>query len=44
MKTLVIAIVLALLAPSIASACPNRKPVRCSSYTNINGTTHSRCR
>lgn len=34
-----------ILLPSVAEACSgHRKPVRCSSYTNINGTTKSTCR
>jgi hypothetical protein len=44
MRTVIAFTLLALLVPSIASACPDRKPVRCSSYTSINGTTHSTCR
>ncbi|WP_456633988.1 hypothetical protein [Bradyrhizobium sp. USDA 10063] len=37
---------LAVLAPATADACSDhrRKPVHCTSYTNINGTTKSTCR
>ena len=40
------ALVLAMLAPTVADACAgHRKPVKCTSYTNIiNGTTKSTCR
>jgi len=42
---LAFALALAILTPTIASACSgHRKPVKCSSYTNINGTTKSTCR
>lgn len=46
MKAFAIALTLALLAPTIANACSDhkRKPVRCTSYTNINGVTRSTCR
>ena len=47
MKTLTtIAVIAFLLMPSIAEACSDhkRKPVKCSGYTNINGTTKSTCR
>ena len=45
LNTLAFALVLAVLAPTIADACSgHRKPVKCTSYTNINGTTRSTCR
>jgi hypothetical protein len=41
----IIAFALLVLTPSLAEACSgHRKPVKCSSYTNINGTTRSTCR
>ena len=41
-----IVLVVAFLTPTVAEACAGhkRKPVKCSSYTNINGTTKSTCR
>jgi hypothetical protein len=46
MKTFAIALALIILMPSFSWACSDhkRKPVRCSSYTNINGVTRSVCR
>jgi len=45
MKIFTIVLALSIVLPSIAEACSgHRKPVRCSSYTNINGTTKSTCR
>jgi hypothetical protein len=45
MKIVALAVVLAVLSPVVAEACSgHRKPVKCSSYTNINGTTKSTCR
>ena len=43
---LAFALVLAVLAPTIADACAGhkRKPTTCSSYTNITGTTRTTCR
>jgi hypothetical protein len=42
---LAIAFAIFVLTPSLAEACSgHRKPVKCSSYTNINGTTRSTCR
>ncbi len=36
---------LAVLVPTLADACAgHRKPVKCTRYTNINGTTRSTCR
>ena len=45
-NVLAFALVLAVLAPSIASACSDhkRKPTACTSYTNITGTTRTTCR
>ena len=45
MKSLAIALIVFILTPTLAEACSgHRKPTRCSSYTNINGTTKSTCR
>ena len=47
MKTLTaVALICFLMMPSIAEACSDhkRKPVKFTSYTNINGTTKSTCR
>jgi hypothetical protein len=47
MKTLsAIALICFLMMPSIAEACSDhkRKPVKCTSYTNINDATKSTCR
>ena len=39
-NTIAFALVFAVLAPTFADACAgHRKPVKCTSYTNINGTT-----
>ena len=44
LNVIAFALALAILIPTIADACSgHRKPVRCSSYTNINGTTKSVC-
>jgi hypothetical protein len=41
-----LALVLAILVPTIADACPGHKckPTTCTSYTNITGTTRTTCR
>ena len=45
LNALAFALVVAVLAPTIAEACAgHRKPVKCTSYTNITGTTRSTCR
>ena len=46
LNAIAFALVLAILVPTIADACSDhkRKPVKCSSYTNINGTTRTTCR
>ncbi|MEY9493798.1 hypothetical protein [Bradyrhizobium elkanii] len=46
LNTIAIAVVLTFLMPSLSWACSDhkRKPVKCTSYTNINGTTKSTCR
>ncbi|MEY9235429.1 hypothetical protein ABIF78_007752 [Bradyrhizobium japonicum] len=45
-RILIAAMALIILTSSIAQACSahRRKPVKCYSYTNINGTTRSSCR
>ncbi len=48
LNVIAFALVLAMLAPTIADACSGHrsktKVTKCSSYTNITGTTHSTCR
>lgn len=44
MKIVAIVFALALLLPSVAEAAKRKKPMKCTSYTFITGTTKTTCR